>query len=510
MSATAAAVDPFYRLAIYSDNPQAFASDLFDITLDPHQVLIMNALVAADCGHGPTGITVRSCHGAGKTLTDAMAVFWFMVIHPFSLVPTTAPTMHQVRNVLWAEIARLYERCKVKFLFELTLTRLVAKIAPSRWFSVGVSSNRPDRLEGFHSPHLLFIVDEAKGVSDAIFDAVDGALTQGGIRLYTSTPGSRVGKFYRSHFDTAVARHFAQIHVNAFDIPWRVSPDWVAMKRDEWGEDSGIFQAKVKGEFPQESEDVLIPIELLDQADLAFEEIELDRHGKEVGPAVKHGPHIALGLDVARYGFNESVLARSSSHRLDKMAWWSKQGIPETTGKAIQYRQDWGGDVIAVDDSGVGGGVTDLLRVRNEPYLPIQFGGASSDLDRYANLKAEMCFAFKRALEENARQWAAGKPGTFALLRDDRLKGQLSNLRVRPAMRRGVPMGVKMLDPDDPEVALADIPKGLKTSPDRAHAAIIAYWAATRAAQVAQGVMEQPEQDVVRTVQRGRHRIFRQ
>jgi hypothetical protein len=509
MSRAAAADDIFGRFAVYSDNPQAFAYDLFGITLDPHQVQITDALVAADRGRGPTGITVRSCHGAGKTLVDAIAVYWFLFTHPFSKVPTTAPTMHQVRNVLWAEIARLHERCRVSFLFELTLTRLVAKIAPARWFSVGVSSNRPDRLEGFHAPKLLFIIDEAKGVSDAIFDAVDGAMTQGGIRLYTSTPGSRIGKFYRSHYDTAVARHFVQIHINAYDVPWRVSPAWVEMKKDEWGETSGIFQAKVKGEFPQESEDVLIPLDLLDQAELAFEEVELDAHGKELGPAVKHGPHIALGLDVARYGFNESVLARSSSHRLDKLAVWTKQGIPETTGKAIRYREEWGGSVIAVDDTGVGGGVTDLLRVSNQPYLAIQFGGESSDRDRFANLKAEMCFAFKRALEDNARERAKRRAGTFALMHDDRLKGQLSNLRTRPAMRRGVPMGVKMLDPDDPEVPVADIPRGLRSSPDRAHAAIMAYWAATRAAMVGQGVMVQPETPPVRTVERGRHRIFR-
>lgn len=59
---------------------------------------------------GPERVTVRACHGVGKTWTAAGAALWFLYTRQPSVVLTTAPTLRQVREVLWREIRRQHLR----------------------------------------------------------------------------------------------------------------------------------------------------------------------------------------------------------------------------------------------------------------------------------------------------------------------------------------------------------------------------------------------------------------
>src|SRR5262252_8165887 len=47
-------------------------------------------------------VSVRSGHGIGKTTAAALIVLWHLETHDYSKVPCTAPSSHQLRDVLWA------------------------------------------------------------------------------------------------------------------------------------------------------------------------------------------------------------------------------------------------------------------------------------------------------------------------------------------------------------------------------------------------------------------------
>lgn len=473
------------RLVYWNENPGAAAFDLFAdpntasgrLELQPHQVDVLQRVFA---GHD---VTWRAGHGVGKTTTMAVLVYLWLVLRPFCRIPTTAPTWHQVRNVMWTEIAKWFPRFRFHTHLDLGKTRLAMRAWPDTWFAIGIASNRQANIEGQHSANLLFLVDEAKGVADQIYDAVDGALTEGGQRVYVSTPGSRVGKFYESHHGR-ISRLFDVVHTNG-ENAGRVSKKFVELKRLEWGVASPIYIAKVRGDFPQEGDDVLYPLSWVDAAVDAFHEVD------DAGaPLVVHGPKRVIGCDVARYGFNQTVMVAGSVRRFDRLSSWERAATTETTARIMAERATYAAagapiDLVAIDDSGLGGGVTDQLRQFEVPTVGVLFGGAPTDEGReyFQNAKAEMAWKFRIALDGNRQAREQRKPGTFALLPNDRLRGQLAAMR----RRYGGPGRLSIVDPDDPSVPATELGPGMKVSPDHAHAAIIAYHAATEAVASAVG-----------------------
>lgn len=440
-------------------------------------------------------VTWRSGHGCGKTTTLAILVILFLLLRPRSKVGTTAPTWRQVRT-LWYEIRKWVDRFQLSFLFDPLTTELRVKAAPAEWFAEGVASNRPTNIEGKHGPagRFLFVADEAKGIADGIFDSIDGACSDGGTRVYTSTPGSRAGRFYLSHHGR-VSKFFKVFHTSGEDSP-RVGRAWLEQKREEWGERSPIYIAKVRGDFPQEGDDVMFPLDYVDEAERAYMET-VDNIALEDGgePAVGHpkGAGLSMGLDVSRFGFDKTVLFGGSLRRVDRLESWERTGIPGTASRAFALARQWEAEmgealrVIAVDDTGLGGGVTDILRLSDEsggrplPVEAVLFGGAptvSSDGIRYfANKKAEIADALRRTLEDNVKARKGGAPGTFALMSHDRLKGQLTSIR-RRYIQKGV---LALVDPDDPSIPREELAPGMKVSPDHAHALILQHYAAAQA-----------------------------
>lgn len=489
------------KFAAYADNPAAFAYDCFAdpdspsgrLELAPHQIDVMQRVAAG------RDVTWRAGHGVGKTTTLAILVFYYLCIRPVSKVPTTAPTQRQVRN-LWDEIGKWFERFRFRSFFNPGKTRLEMKARPSEWFAIGMSSNRQENIEGFHAKRLLYLVDEAKGVADPIYDGIDGACTEGGQRMYVSTPGSRLGKFYQSHHGR-ISHFFDVVHTNGETAP-RVSRSWVEKKRAEWGEDSSIYIAKVRGEFPQEGDDVLYPLDFIDEANRAF--LEQDEEGT---PAVKHGAHPIIGCDVARFGFNKTVAVGGTASRFDRLSWWERKPTTETSATLIAMTRDMEAagqrvQLVAVDDSGLGGGVTDQLTEARIPVEGVLFGASPTEAGReyFANKKAEMAHGFRVALDANRKARLEGKPGTFALLPNDRLLGQLSAMRRRYG-GRGV---LSIVDPDDPTIPATELAPGMKVSPDHAHAAILAYYASTQAISVTVGAVVQPPSSPRTTLTRQR------
>lgn len=502
------------KWAAYRYNPRAFVYDLFrdnagnPVELEDYQGNILQQLAAG------LDVTVRSGHGVGKTTTDAFAIYHFLLTRPFSKVPTTAPTFRQVKDILWTEIGKWFQNFRLKSHLNLQTTKLEMIGREAEWFAIGVASNKPENIEGFHAPHILFVVDEAKGVQKSIYDSIDGALTTGGQRLYTSTPGSRVGQFYESHFGR-IAQFFHRIHIRG-DQSRRVSAKWREQKAIEWGTSSPIYQAKVLGEFPNEGDDILIRLDHILAAVDAGAELWCDGCGKRYGggvrgdrncshdpeqmaPAILHGKHRVLGLDVARYGMDKTALAYGSSTRIDFVKTREKSDLVSTTLWTMQHAKgpdaEEGVESIGIDDTGLGGGVTDMIaRIHGFTNMPVIFGGKSEldtpdRLEHFSNNKAYISWKLKLALEENYTAREAGKVGTFALPDDDILKGQLSNLRRRQTNKGQI----QIIDPDDPTIPIADLPKGVRVSPDRAHAAIICYHTATSSAGRSVGVFKQPD-----------------
>ena len=84
----------------YADHPIYFVEDLIGVTPDAKQSEILQSV--AD---NPM-TSVRSGHGIGKSAVEAWAIIWFMATRPFPKIACTAPTQHQLFDILWAEVSK--------------------------------------------------------------------------------------------------------------------------------------------------------------------------------------------------------------------------------------------------------------------------------------------------------------------------------------------------------------------------------------------------------------------
>ena len=123
--------------------------------------------------------SARSCHGIGKSFLAGNTALWFLYTFPYSIILTTAPTWRQVEKLVWKEIRSSIRKSKIDLGGELAKKSPELQIVQDEWVALGISTNQPDRFQGFHAKHVLVIVDEAAGVKEDIFEAIEGVLTSG-------------------------------------------------------------------------------------------------------------------------------------------------------------------------------------------------------------------------------------------------------------------------------------------------------------------------------------------
>ena len=332
-------------------------------------------------------VAVRSCNGSGKTFIAAHAVLWWLMCFPDSLVITTAPTEHQVRDVLWREIRRVYHGNEHLIGGKLLRTSLELD---DKHYALGLSTNTPERFQGFHEGHILFVVDEASGVREGIFEAIEGSMTSDHARmLLLGNPTALSGYFYEAFHRRRSLWH--TIHISALETPnvkvgkvtkpTLVTPKWVEDAKVNWGEDSPMYQIRVLGEFPSESEDTLISLKTIENA------VE----DKDPVTDVHDGEHVELGVDVARFGSDRTVICVRQGDRVIDIASYTKKDTMETAGLVKAAVERHSPACVRVDVIGVDAGVVDRLTEQGMPGVTgINVAQRATNPEHFANLKAEL------------------------------------------------------------------------------------------------------------------------
>lgn len=357
---------------------------------------------------------VRSCHGVGKTRVAADVALTFLATHRNSRVVTTAPTWTQVEQLLWREIRAGVTRGQARRAHPLifpdaTATKLELG---EQWFAIGQSTNQPERFQGHHADHLLLIVDEASGVDEAIYEAAEGFLTAEGSRvLLIGNPTRAAGQFHRAF--TSERAMWNGIHISAFDSPnltgenvpphvarALISKAWVDEKHEQWGPDSPMYQVRVLGDFAAQDSYTVIGLHIVETAQAR--RVDFD-------PQVDR---VVVTCDVARFGDDETVIAERIGQRVRIVEHYVGRKPPRTaTGKHE-------GDIVntadrieahlkrhpkphvraVVDDTGVGGGVTDILRGRGWWVTAFNAGEKAHRPHKYPNRRSELWFEMAATL----------------------------------------------------------------------------------------------------------------
>lgn len=337
--------------------------------------------------------TVRSCNGAGKSFVAASTIAWAVTNHPESIVITTAPTTRQMEEILWQEIGRIYNKSKFPLGGELFKTKWDFG---SKWFALGLSTNDPNRFQGFHAPYILAVLDEACGIEPVIYEAVEAITTSKNSHvLLIGNPTDSDGEFYKS-FQSPL---YNKIHISAFDTPnftgelgekvpgGLVTKEWVNERAADWGEDSAVYRSRVLGEFPDTGVMSMIPLSWIMAAVVADVES-------------KDQPR-TMGVDVARFGDDETVVVGRVGNTTPVIRKFSGLDVVKVA-DAVEdvYNSTGGYEIIAVDAVGIGGGVADILRARGKPAVDIQSGEKAYQSTKYNNKRTEMWYRGRELIRQ--------------------------------------------------------------------------------------------------------------
>lgn len=338
-------------------------------------------------------LSVRSGHGVGKSTFMAWCILWFCVCYFPCKVPCTAPTGHQLDDVLWAELAKWHRILSERLPalggeFEWSSGSFKMRSNPSESFAVARTSRpeKPEALQGFHSENILFLIDEASGVSDNVFEVAEGALsTDGAFVVMAANPTRQSGYFFDSHHK--MRAEWGALHVNGENCA-RVSKAYVASMAKKYGVESSIYKVRVKGDFAAAADGV-ISLESCAAAQV-----------REVAKMPK--APIIWGLDVARFGDDSTCLAkRQGNHQIAVCEeWWGKDTM-QTVGL---IKSEWDKTAekqrpasINVDVIGIGAGVVDRLKELNLPVYGVNVAEAAAvnadKTKQYARLRDELWFA---------------------------------------------------------------------------------------------------------------------
>lgn len=404
--------------------------------LTPDQISIARSFNANKRTAVPSG------HGVGKTFIAAALVIQFLVTNYRSRVITTAPTWFQVENLLWREIAGLWRAAK--YPLGGTVNKTSIEIDP-QWVAIGISTTDSTRFQGTHAPRVGIIFDEATGIPPFIWDAAESLAVSPDDRLLAvgnpTDPSSR----FKNACDSGlwnVVELSSENHPNVVEgrsvIPGAVTREWCEERlQDYGGKDTPLYRARVLGKWPEQGDDTLISLAHVEAAVGRWTEPE--------------GYPSATGTDVARFGNDETVLiAIYDAGRVGLPIVRQGQDTMATAGMI----KSLGCISNAVDDTGLGGGVTDRLREQGHPVTPVNFGEKAWDEARFVNRPSELWWMLREALQA----------GTMALPEDRRLMADLTNVKYGFDSSGRIKLESK-----------ADVKKRLGRSPDRGDALAIAW-----------------------------------
>lgn len=412
------------RLEVWRNNPAKWAED-HGLFMWSKQREVSQSVVE----HQKT--LVVTSNGCGKSYLSATLVNWWVATHPVddTTVVTTATNWKQVRNVLWKEIPRVKAVAGIGGKVNADATWKMGDRQDPIAFGMKPDDKDESGFQGVHDQYVLVIMDEAGGISKEIFTAADAITTNKFARILAianpNDPSCYMAEVYKREMRLKPEeRSWNIIQFGAYDTPnftgevvpvevatRLVQVDWVEARKKEWGEDDPRFVARVLGEFPDVSDDGLFNMGRVMQSMEAYDTSEPDE-----------GMPITIGVDVARYGSDSSVIVSNQGGYIRIHGRYQGLNGPELARKVGELAVEMGAVEIRIDAIGVGASVLDSICNFVPPTISvvgIHGNAKSGDSTKWYNYRAAMYDQFAKAVAD----------GRVSLPDDDELHNEIASIK---------------------------------------------------------------------------------
>lgn len=341
---------------------------------------------------------IKSGKNVGKTSLISWIIWWAFSTKVKTVGRATANTERQLTTVLWRELHKWHRLLAASELFSMSATRIYSNDPKWRgeWHfdAMPWSEDNPDAWAGLHNQdgRVLMIFDEASGIADSIWERADGATREANTQVIwvaTSNPTKNHGRFYECFH--RFADLWMQYTVDSREVSLT---DHTAIEQAIalWGVDDDYTKMSFLGEFPSTSFSQLIPIEAI-------------RHARTCPVQSAHWESLILGVDLARFGDNESVAVFRRGRDARTIPLERRRGLtgPEAADWIGNLIRTHGPDATHVDNGGLGGPIIDILRRNGFTITAVDFGakpGAAPEGQNVLNKRAEMYVLLRHWLRE--------------------------------------------------------------------------------------------------------------
>lgn len=391
---------------------------------------ILTAVEKALVNTAPKRISIRSGHGIGKSTVLAWLILWFLFCFKDAQIPATAPTTEQIHDILWKEINKWMKKMRPliadKYEWQSGYVRM--KESPETWFARAKTARKesPEALAGVHGDHVMFIIDEASGVAEEIFNTAEGALTNENILVLMISNATRnYGYFYDSHHRDK--ENWQTLTFNSEESPI-VSEGYIQRIETLHGRKSDEFRIRVQGEFPAE--------EGID--DQGYVPLLVDEDLREDTNGALHG-RIRFGIDPAGDGDDKAAHIGRDAYVAKTLKLEDKSTPKSIARDACELMKGLkiDGEDTWVDNFGEGANVASEIALydREDPIRVhgVNMGDEAEDPTRFLDKRAECAWRMRSWIKAGGQIYQLDKWKEELLsLRYRRTEGKNSRIQLMP------------------------------------------------------------------------------
>lgn len=354
---------------IYQRDPVGFARNILGIQPWSRQCEGLEAVRDHD------RVAMVSGHKIGKSTMAAILALWWFAGWEDARCIMSSTTSRQVDQILWREIRMLRARsgrcldCKAADPYghmipvpcphsavldgdQGELARTGLKSRTDFREIVGFTAREAEAVAGISGRHLLYIIDEASGVPDMIFEAIEGNRA-GGAKIVMFGNGTRnEGEFFEAFHGKSSLYKTLRISseetpnvVEGRDTyPGLATPDWIDEKKREWGETSPMYTVRVKGGFATSEEGKIFSLHAIAQSQVRWHDTPVaGRLFVGVDPAGESGTGDDAAF-VARRGLKMLEYKRRlgltvEGHVIEVLETIARQAVPRETVVVVVDRE---------------------------------------------------------------------------------------------------------------------------------------------------------------------------
>jgi phage terminase large subunit len=327
----------------------------------------------------------KIAHGGrsgGKSLSIATLLLIIGMKHKKRIL-CTREIQNSIGDSVLKVLSDLINKYKWEGFYSITKNSVVGRNGTEFIFK-GLKTHLIHSVKSIEGIDICWI-EEAQAVSMPSLEVLDPTIRKEGSEIWIS-----LNRFFEN--DPVWERYVKNkrprtilIKSNYYDVNPKLLPSNIAeMANADKQIDYSNYMHIWEGDPKNDTEKTWIQYKLLQNA--------INRDVSDAGMFI-------IGVDVARFGDDRTVFFKRKGLKILDYRIFEKKDIVEVSKELDLFSEDKSITVLNIDDTGVGGGLTDIMRHKGYSVNAVNNGAKADDPDKYVNTISEMWGDIKNVLD---------------------------------------------------------------------------------------------------------------